>query len=581
MKRFLFIFTVMLSLFSMTAKAYDQVEAGVVYKITKFGGDDYVQTKENIPSGKALVVFYNSNASSYNGPNEVIFYGPTGTLGNISKDQETSKGNVVIRHIAKPLVLTGGQVIINLYKFDADFPNATWCYVIADDAESAKTIENPAESAGSSDGPTIYPGQDEDNAVVINTTAKSFSSVEMDSKNVYYAQFTPAYNGAAIINMTETATLSQYKAKGTADWSTIPADGKISISKDVTYLFKWEFAEAAEGEVSYELDIPGFDKTTAIELTEGEAVNYETFSKPLMTTTQVYFKLPVYQAEAFVKLTYTKNTASVPTISVRRYSNDQKTTQESDGSYKLSAGAGYYIEFVGSSNGVTGTMKFDLVSGGQVEETFGENMQNDIPNVDTHLDKLTISRPLSAEKWNTLCLPIDVEAGYAFPEVLEIANIEKVTNTYYQVDFRKLDETETMEAGKPYIVKPEENLSTCSFNNVTIKAKTPKVVPFDCGAKVQGTFSKKDNIEGVYYISNNEFIYADIPVSIKGFRIYFTLPEGAQARSISIDDSIIPTAIEEMNATGANKASVIFDLSGKVVNTKKGIVIENGKKVMY
>lgn len=578
MKRFLFIFTVMLSLFSMTAKAANVVTQGVTYPITVFGNDcdEYFQTSEVVPVGSTLVVFTNCNTKVSLPNTSRVGFGANGMTSPSTKARETdTDGNAVVRYTR---IGNGSQMYINIYQFDEEYSNATWCYVICD-ASVAATIANPSQKLDNSNQPK--PGQDEDNAVVINATAKSFSSVEIDSKNVFYAKFTPAYNGSAIINMTQDATAAQYKAQGTADWNTIPADGKISISKDATYLLKWEFAEATEGNVSYELEIPGFDKSSAIVLTEGVAENYETFAKAGKFKTEVYFKLPVYQKEALVKLTYTYSSASDPTVTVRKMNGDQSTTMDSDNTYKLSAGVEYYIMFEGSSNGVTGTMKYDLVSGGQVEKTFGENMQNDIPDVNTNVDKLTISRPLYAEKWNTLCLPIDVEAGYAFPEVLEIANIEKVTNTYYRVDFRKLDETETMEAGKPYIVKPEENLSTCSFNNVTIKAKTPKVVTFDCGAEVQGIFGKKDNIEGVYYISNNEFVYADIPVSIKAFRIYFTLPEGAQARSISIDDSIISTAIEEMNATGAEKASVMFDLSGKVVNTKKGIVIENGKKVMY
>lgn len=195
-------------------------------------------------------------------------------------------------------------------------------------------------------------------------------------------------------------------------------------------------------------------------------------------------------------------------------------------------------------------------------------------------------RKLSADHWNTLCLPYDV-ATSDFAEIIQVTDIIEIEDNMFAVTFSKMPPGSTeVWAGNPIIVKAKTNNQSidkakvkiqegCADENALIGFRSPGFG--FCGVYAPTT------LNGMYYINNNRFYYADIDITMKGFRAYIEVPSDvANVRSfaINIEDGAT-TAIEEMQATGAKSATVTYDLSGKVVKAKKGIVIENGKKVMY
>ena len=160
--------------------------------------------------------------------------------------------------------------------------------------------------------------------------------------------------------------------------------------------------------------------------------------------------------------------------------------------------------------------------------------------------------------WNTLCLPFDVENIGDSPlegaTVMELdlegkynADGELDEAGAYQTGFDATDgtlylyfiEAEEIEAGKPYIVKWEdeglENITDPVFYQVPIDANEPTGITFAEG-KVTfiGTYSYTEyNEENKYVLlmgSNSNLFYPDgEPTTVGAFRAYFELQNGLKA----------------------------------------------------
>lgn len=189
---------------------------------------------------------------------------------------------------------------------------------------------------------------------------------------------------------------------------------------------------------------------------------------------------------------------------------------------------------------------------------------------------VTLNRSLKADRWNTFCVPFDMAKPDGWiVKVLTNASDNLLT----------FSDAESIEAGKPYMVKPAEDVTTVSANGVNIIPTVNTDNAISLGDyTMTGNFTTMYVPEGAYFINNNIFYLADQAnnVSLKGYRAYITVTSSAQAAkslAMNIDGQV--TGITNINADANTSMEIkaMYNLAGqKVGNNYKGIVIKNGKK---
>lgn len=231
----------------------------------------------------------------------------------------------------------------------------------------------------------------------------------------------------------------------------------------------------------------------------------------------------------------------------------------------------------------TGTLRAQLT-------TLENNLQDAINAFKLELDEtvaydkagktvtnITVKRNIKDGTWSPLCLPFGMEV----PSGWEVRKLAKVTenNGSYLLQF---DSVESIEAGKPYIVKIEGGISEIEYGNAggfTLVQDPLNTTVEDvvfCGAYSSMSIPSE---AGNYIIQGNKFHYVnDDKVMIKGYHGYFHVGGAAgNALSISFDDEDV-TGITVVNGSD-NANDNLYNIAGQRVNENaKGIIIKNGRK---
>ena len=198
--------------------------------------------------------------------------------------------------------------------------------------------------------------------------------------------------------------------------------------------------------------------------------------------------------------------------------------------------------------------------------------------------------------WNTLCLPFDVDltadgcplAGATMKKLNATTSILEGSTLYLYFE----DETTTMHAGTPYIIKwasgsnlTEEDLV---FTDVIISNTTPTEVAFT-GGKFVGSYSHVDfaaNDKSILYLgADNKLYWPNAEMYLGAFRAHFQLADGTNASEFVLNfDGDETTEIKTTDFTDyTDNAGVWYTLSGTRLNaqpTKPGLYINNGRKVV-
>ena len=221
--------------------------------------------------------------------------------------------------------------------------------------------------------------------------------------------------------------------------------------------------------------------------------------------------------------------------------------------------------------------------------------------------------------WNTLCLPFSLgnagaADGHHFDGTpLEGAIVKELNNTASGSGFDagtgtltlKFTTANSIEAGKPYIVKWENASGTVSnpvFNGVTIDATAPKAVTSDDGkvtfvgqyspfsiVESGATGENQGNLNEIIMLSTgNKLGYSKNPRTLRSFRAHFEVPTNGgapAARSfvINFDDGETTGISLTPDPSPRGEGSKYYTLDGRKLSgkpTKKGMYIHNGKKVV-
>lgn len=167
---------------------------------------------------------------------------------------------------------------------------------------------------------------------------------------------------------------------------------------------------------------------------------------------------------------------------------------------------------------------------------------------------VTAQRTIAAGKWATLCLPfaLDKPDGWDVRELKSLTTVGEVSTLHFEP-------VGTLEAGKPYMVKTTEAVSTITADGVSIISE-PVATTAD-GASMVGVFKSGNIPAGYYFVSDNKFYQAeDASNTIRAFRAYFRIEPIQGVRDIVI-------SYDEANGIGAVSLPAtpvrLYNLSGR------------------
>lgn len=212
--------------------------------------------------------------------------------------------------------------------------------------------------------------------------------------------------------------------------------------------------------------------------------------------------------------------------------------------------------------------------------TVSFNSQN---NVDVQLE-----RTLSPEHWNSFCVPFAISADVIAEKFG--AGTQICTFGSMNGNVMNFDHSTTIEAGKPYIVKPTKEVVDPSFTGVNIEATAAKKVGAD-GYFMQGIYSAKTDLTtdgtNLFLGDGNKFYkpLGTTTAKMKGMRAFFIVPQGTNLAALRANIDGATTSIDEF-ATVVEQPTDnrIYNLQGQFVGTSfeglHGVYVQNGKKVL-
>ena len=197
-------------------------------------------------------------------------------------------------------------------------------------------------------------------------------------------------------------------------------------------------------------------------------------------------------------------------------------------------------------------------------------------------------RKLNADKWNTLCLPFDVdkqllETALGTDKEIELRTYSSYDATNKVMNFEVADNA-TIEAGKPFLIKLNSEVVNPTFTGVTIKNVAAKTIESN-GVSFVGTYSPvKLNTDGTHiFITTDNKIAKPLEGKneMKGLRAYITVPSDFDfnAARLFLDDEA--TAINSIGTQKATNNATLYNLQGqRVKHPRSGLYIKNNKLII-
>lgn len=208
------------------------------------------------------------------------------------------------------------------------------------------------------------------------------------------------------------------------------------------------------------------------------------------------------------------------------------------------------------------------------------NAQNDVD--------VQLKRTLSPAHWNSFCVPFAISADV----IAEKFGAGTLVYTFGSMNGNVMNfaHSTTIEAGKPYIVKPTKEVVNPSFTGVNIEATAAKQVGAN-GYFMQGIYSVKTDLTtdgtNLFLGDGNKFYKpaGATTARMKGLRAFFIVPQGTNLAALRANIDGATTAIDEF-ATVVEQPTDnrIYNLQGQFVGTSfeglHGVYVQNGKKVL-
>ena len=207
------------------------------------------------------------------------------------------------------------------------------------------------------------------------------------------------------------------------------------------------------------------------------------------------------------------------------------------------------------------------------------NAQNDVD--------VQLKRSLTPAQWNTFCVPFTISADV----IAEKFGAGTQVRTFGSMNGNVMNfvASTTIEAGKPYIVKPANTVVNPTFTGVNIVESDP-VKSGENGFFMQGTYGAKtdllDDGTNLFLGEGNKFYKpAKGSTKMKGMRAFFIVPQGTNLAALRANIDGATTAIDELTTVVEQPTdNRIYNLQGQFVGTSfeglHGVYVQNGKKVL-
>lgn len=264
---------------------------------------------------------------------------------------------------------------------------------------------------------------------------------------------------------------------------------------------------------------------------------------------------------------YSKQFFSLSTIQV---GSGEGTNQETKATYN-------YISVVTNdykAATVTSSNTLDEVT----VNTF--NAQNDVD--------VQLKRSLTPTQWNTFCVPFTISENVIAEKFG--AGTQVYTFGSMNGNVMNFKASTTIEAGKPYIVKPTNTVVNPTFTGVNIEASVPEKLG-ENGFFMQGTYGAKTDLTtdgtNLFLGEGNKFYKPSgtTTAKMKGMRAFFIVPQGTNFAALRANIDGATTAIDELTTVVEQPTdNRIYNLQGQFVGTSfeglHGVYVQNGKKVL-
>ena len=248
---------------------------------------------------------------------------------------------------------------------------------------------------------------------------------------------------------------------------------------------------------------------------------------------------------------------------------------------------------IGANNeACSGTYTIQLASNDYAPaQTYSDNILRETATVSFNAQDnvdVQLERTLSPEYWNTFCVPFSISAEVIkemFGEGTQVCTFGSMEGTVMN-----FAHSTSIEAGKPYIVKPTKEVVNPSFTGVNIEATAAKQVGAN-GYFMQGIYSVKTDLTtdgtNLFLGDGNKFYkpLGTTTAKMKGMRAFFIVPQGTNFAALRANIDGATTAIDELTTVVEQPTdNRIYNLQGQFVGTSfeglHGVYVQNGKKVL-
>lgn len=244
------------------------------------------------------------------------------------------------------------------------------------------------------------------------------------------------------------------------------------------------------------------------------------------------------------------------------------------------------------NKGCSGTYTIQLASNDYVPaQTYVDNIMRETTTVSFNAQNdvdVQLKRSLTPTQWNTFCVPFTISADV----IAEKFGAGTLVYTFGSMNGNVMNfkASTTIEAGKPYIVKPTKEVVDPTFTGVNIVASDP-VKSGENGFFMQGTYGAKTDLTtdgtNLFLGDGNKFYKPSgtTTAKMKGMRAFFIVPQGTNFAALRANIDGATTAIDELTTVVEQPIdNRIYNLQGQFVGTSfeglHGVYVQNGKKVL-
>ena len=195
---------------------------------------------------------------------------------------------------------------------------------------------------------------------------------------------------------------------------------------------------------------------------------------------------------------------------------------------------------------------------------------------------------LVTDSWNTFCVPFAISAeeiADTWGEGTQLRTFDSMSGTS-TMNFKI---AESIEAGKPYLVKPTKvTTGDLTFNGVqtVVMTKAENTVG-ENGFYMVGTYNTIKLAEDgshLFLSANNEFKRPQQnSEKMKGMRVYFKVPANTKPAELRANIDGVETGINAIEGIEGNTTAPVYNLQGQCVGNSlrslaPGIYVQGGKK---